>query len=42
MHDETDKQTYERPTLTRHGEFGQVTAGRFGRPGEPGGGRIGF
>ncbi|TDD63000.1 lasso RiPP family leader peptide-containing protein [Kribbella antibiotica] len=42
MHDETEKQEYERPTLTAHGEFGAVTAGKIGGRSEPGGGRFGF
>jgi hypothetical protein len=42
MHNETDKQPYERPTLTQHGDFREVTAGRFGGRAEPGGGRFGF
>jgi len=42
MHEETDKQEYERPTLTRHGEFGQVTAGRTGKWEDGSGGRRGL
>lgn len=42
MHEETDKKEYERPTLTRHGEFGQVTAGRTGKWEDGSGGRRGL
>jgi hypothetical protein len=36
------KQAYERPTLTLHGSFGQVTAGRTGKREDGSGGRLGL
>jgi hypothetical protein len=36
------KQAYERPTLTLHGPFGRVTAGRTGKREDGSGGRLGL